>query len=115
MASHTINQQPGGVKSTCPVCTLLRDAGVGACSTHVIHDPWRARGHASPHDAAYAYLAWLDEVLGALLPDPLALVGSLCVARLRRALAVESSALGADRTRLDLLTALGMRALRGAA
>jgi hypothetical protein len=117
MTSHTINQQPAGVKLACPICAALRELRMGACATHTVHWPWHAAGHASPHEAAYAHLVALDEALGARQPDPLALVGSACVARLRDRLrpAIEALALGADRTRIDLLTALGMRALRGAA
>ncbi len=93
----------------CLVCAALRACGLGACSAHTVHwEGWHRAGHATPHDAAYAHLGALDESLGSALPSPLACVGSACVARLRDRLrpALESAALSADRTRLDLLTAL---------
>lgn len=105
------------VKPTgCALCGELRSAGVGHCTVHAVIDNWPARGHSSPAEAAYSYLAYLDEELGERHPDPLAVVGSACVARLRAGVALEVSALGADRTRLDLLTALALdkRARRGA-
>lgn len=116
--SKTHNSQ-SAAEVKCGTCALLRSIGVGACTTHAVHDPWWLRGHASPHEAAYSLLACLDEVLGAALPDPLAFVGSLCVARLcdRRRPAVEAEAMRADRTPLGLWLALAEcpDALRGAA
>ncbi len=115
--SEAVVNSPPERPDACDICTALRACRLGACDDHTIVWPWWRAGHATPHDAAFAHLVRVDEQLGERQPDPLALVGSLCVALLRRsALALESVALGADRTRRDLLTALAEgRALRGAA
>jgi hypothetical protein len=117
MASHTINQQPGGVKLACPVCTLLRAASAGACSTHVVHDDWRGRGYADPWAFAAIVVRGLGEALGEALPDPLAFVGSARVARLRTPRAIEAEARRADATDRGLLSTLGSHfyAIGGAA
>ncbi|MCU0684520.1 MAG: hypothetical protein MUF34_20125 [Polyangiaceae bacterium] len=109
MASHTINQEPGGVKLACPICALLRaaGAGAGACSTHVVHDDWRGRGYPDPWTFAAVVVRGLGEALGEALPDPLAFVGSACVARLRTPRAIEAEARRADATDRGLLSTLG--------
>lgn len=111
MSNDTHRNPPGSkvnLPAECGVCGILRTLRLGACDEHSVAWLWWRSGHATPHDAAYAHLGALDEALGSALPSPLACVGSACVARLRDRVrpALEALAIGADRTRLDLLTAL---------
>ncbi len=90
----------------CLVCHARRSCGLGACDEHTVYWSWWQVGHATPHDAAFAHLVRLDEVLEQEPRRPAAIAStlSLWLRRFldREAVALESAAIGADRTRLDL-------------
>lgn len=93
--------------SGCDLCGAMRAAGYDRCEAHPpVRWDWKAAGHASPHDAAFAHLVRLDEALEREPHRPAACAGALSLwfRRFldREAVALESSALGVDRTRLDL-------------
>jgi hypothetical protein len=96
--------------ASCPLCALLRRAGVGLCGAHTVSWEWSDDGYETPWEAARAYLAGLDAELGVALPGELARVGAACVARLADASAVEREARRADQTDRGLLRTLGAMA-----